>query len=47
MSSTRRASENSRFRQKKYASSAEFELGLNAVLVAEGVVSSLTTKKSN
>src|SRR5471032_2428830 len=35
MSSTRRASENSPFRQEKYASSVEFELGLNAVLVAK------------
>jgi hypothetical protein len=35
MSNTRHASPNSSFRQEKYASSSEFELGLNAVLVAK------------
>jgi len=35
MSSTRRASADSPFREEKYASSAKFELGLNAVLVAK------------
>ena len=34
MSSTRRAPMGSHFRQEKYASSAEFEIGLNAILVA-------------